>query len=116
MKKIILFIAVILVGLTMSITSKGNDNNQISDKSYYQNLDKMLVNVVRTSLEKEGYLSCGITLSSVTELNNVKEYTIKIHHHKITELNDNNKNLLMAKLENISYPYDDCKVNYVFVE
>lgn len=118
MKKILILIIMIVLGMAVSINAKGNDDKNVkaAEKVYQQNLDKNLVNVVRTSLEKEGYFSCGITLSSVTKLNENKEYTVKIHHDRISNLSDDDKDMLMARLEKITYPYDKCRVNYLFEE
>lgn len=116
MKKIIILLAAIILGLSFTQYVKGSEKENVSDEVYYKNLEKNFVEVLRTSLTKEGYSSAGITINSITRPCEDREYTVSIHHYLISELDENEKSELLGRLDKITYPYENCKISYKFVE
>lgn len=116
MGTIIAMIIIVMCSMAFGVSAKDNDSLQIKDKAYYRQLENTFSEVIRNSLEKEGYTNCGITINSISKLGEKKEYIVMIHHFLINELEDNERENLIAKLEVITYPYGDCNISYQFIE
>ncbi len=116
MKKLLFVLAVFITFILWGLNAKGADRDQVKDAQYYHQMEARFVELIRDNLEARGYGNCGVTLTTIIPLDAGREYTIKIHHHLISDMDMDGKELLMAELEKISYPFDECSVKYELVD
>lgn len=114
-RTIIIMSMIVMVLALCSVTVQGKENKEKNDKAYYRQLEDTFTEVIRNTLTKDGYTNCGITVNSISKLGEDREYTVMIHHHLISDMNDDEREQLLSKLETITYPYEDCLVSYEFV-
>lgn len=105
----------LLVGFSMTVYGKDNANKNANEKAYYRQLENTFTEAVRVGLSSEGFNNCGITVNSVTRCGEKREYTVMIHHYLISEMNDEEQEELLAKLDGITYPYEECAVIYKII-
>lgn len=113
-KAVALLLFVVSVGLFISINVKGSDDLK-KDSNYYINLENTFTDLIRVSLENSGYKNAGVTVTSVIDIDGSRDYRVKIHHYKIDELEDEKRAELMDMLTDITYPYDECDIDYIFI-
>lgn len=105
-KKFLLMTAILIVVTTFCATGtmqcQAKNNNPLNDNGC-KIAEKEYINQMKEKLEAEGYKNCGITMTNVTEENNERIYTVRIHHKGISRLNEAEKEQLKEKLRQISF-------------
>lgn len=112
-KNIIVWALVIMIAiLTFDMKAKGNDDTSAADSDYYHMLEDRCITVVKATLDNEGYSLAGINVSNVININGTRDYKIVIHHDRFAEVDEANKEQLLAKLSNITIIDSKCNVEY----
>lgn len=107
---IILFI--ILLGLYAGkINVLGRSNEEVLNQ-YYREMERDFTNSIQEELKAFGFRNAGITVSSVIEPGISREYSIKIHHGKLAECSSEELDIIMDRLEDITFPDSSCRVKY----
>ncbi len=70
--------------------------------AYFVQMEKETVKEVRAVLGSEGYFNSGVTLTRVTYTEDNVEYELTIHHAGLYEMDREDKQILIEKLDDIS--------------
>lgn len=113
-RKIGLFIVTMMVmGTVMTVKGQESRKARLEEK-YYQEAESEYLREVRAFLQEEGYENSGVTMTKVYEEDGGRSYTILIHHRKISTLEEPEKKALQEKLEDISFPIQNCHFCHSF--
>lgn len=108
-------VIVVCIFLMATIKVNGNDKT-VKDKNYYAAFEKTFTEVIKANLKEEGYINCGINVSCVIKPYSDREYKVRIHHNRISMLDENEKSILLSKLDSITFPYEECNIKYEFFD
>lgn len=111
----LLFIAVILFCAKGTVMSREKDGN-LADRQYYRVIENEYIGEMRDVLEECGYKNCGITMTKVMEKNMPNMYTVLIHHKRLRSLDENGRESLKTALSGVSFPVEESRFSYVFME
>ena len=67
-------------------------------------------------LEGQGYKNSGVTMDRVTEGGRSVEYTVTIHHRKISALESAERTELALECGKIAFPVEGCSLRHTFLE
>lgn len=122
MKKNILTIAgtVILVLISVlcisgTVISQEKGKSKVDEIFYYQ-AQQDYVKKVRHFLSEQGYKNSGVTMTYVLTDEGSREYTVTIHHKKISALDEGEKVQLKAACRQLAFPVEDCLIFHEFLE
>jgi len=113
-------ITIYLLGVVLAImlfalagrNVSGNSSIFADEREYYHELENTYREVIRQELAELGYSNSGITMSSMIELDGSRSYHIILHHDRISRLNIEEQEELMAGLNNIQFPEQSCMVEF----
>lgn len=87
-------------------------NEENADNSYYRELEQRYEQVLKRELGMDGYTNCGITITSIITPGLNREYTVKIHHRRLSQMSEEEQNKYLQELSKITFPDSSCSVNY----
>ena len=105
---------IIIFMTTMTVRSQSNIENAQMER-YYREQEAEMVKDVRQMLNDKGYDNSGITLTRVVNEDGSREYTLTVHHKKITQLSEAGKADLKLQLEECSFEGENCSFNQEFL-
>lgn len=85
------------------------------ERQYYSAMEKEYYADMRALLTREGYANSGITIRWVSEETGERNYTVMIHHRKITQLDDAGREALMRELMETEFQDARCTFCYEFL-
>lgn len=85
-------------------------------EGYYQELEKGLVEDARLLLSERGFANSGVMLTRVIDENGSRQYTLTVHHGRISKMSDEDRQILMAELEQIVFEDDNSIFFHKFFE
>lgn len=83
-------------------------------ESYYHEWEKQLTEDIREYLEKQGYENSGVMLTRVVDGEDVRQYTFRIHHRQIMELDETEREDLKEKLSQMLPADEKCTFSMNF--
>ena len=83
---------------------------------YYQELEKDLVEDARLLLSERGFANSGVMLTRVIDENGSRQYTLTVHHGRINKMSDEDRQILMAELEQIVFEDENSIFFHKFFE
>ena len=83
---------------------------------YEKALEQEYVEAVREYLEGQGYKNSGVTMDRVTEGGRSVEYTVTIHHRKISALESAERTELALECGKLAFPVEGCSLRHTFLE
>ncbi len=83
---------------------------------YYRMLEDEYVKEMRAFLEEQGYAFSGVTMNRVIYEDGSIEYKVMIHHRRISDLDAEQKEALLASCREIKFPVEGCSFRYEFLE
>ena len=99
---------VMTLSIALGITAvAGNRMKQEQLESYCRQQEKEMVAAVREFLEEEGYRNSGVMLRRTIFADGSCEYRITIHHGKMDKLDTEQKEALLAKVCDYSFPLEN---------
>lgn len=120
-KKQILFLAVpiLLILVTVfcmkeTVKSQRKEDRGVQNK-YYAALEKEYVNALRNELYRQGYTNSGITVRWTAEEDDMRCYTVMIHHNRINDLDESGQAALLRTLSEIEFEDAFCRFCYEFI-
>lgn len=114
---IITVLLVLIIAFCISGTVIGqNRSNAGAEEQYYRVAEREYVQEVRKLLEEKGYCNCGITMNRVIEENGTRRYTVTIHHRRIENLNDEQRNALALECQAIDFSAENCSIFHEFLD
>ena len=84
-------------------------------EAYYSIKENALVESVREFLNREGYTNSGVMLTRVVEADGSREYTLTVHHGKIDNMCEADRELLMGELEKIVFEDESSSFSHEFL-
>ncbi len=77
-------------------------------ENYYRERERQLVEDTREYLRRQGYENSGVMLTRVVDADGGREYTLSIHHSRITALSKEEQEKLADGLLEITFADQDC--------
>lgn len=84
-------------------------------EGYYREKEKTLVQDVKDFLDGEGFVHSGVMLTRVVDMDGSRVYTLTVHHGKIDKMCQENRTMLMERLEGIVFEDEDCSFRHEFL-
>lgn len=108
----VILVAVIffLIGGTVMSMS---DNDHLRNNHYYAALEQEYLQNARQLLEEEGLKNCGINLRWVDDGTGNREYTMLLHHRRLTRMSEEEIESLTDRLSETEFRDDACSFYYV---
>ena len=101
---IAVIISVLIISFCMTETVMGQSRTEHRrEKQYYSALEKEYYADMKALLTRKGYVNSGITIRWVLEETGERNYTVMIHHRRITQLDDVGKEDLLQELMKTEY-------------
>lgn len=75
---------------------------------YDRERERQLVEDIREFLRQQGYGNSGVMLTRVVDADGSREYTLSIHHRRITTLGEEERERLAEELQEIAFTDQDC--------
>ena len=102
MKKMGLLLTVVLVlAFTISMTAKAasfkENRREVSDKQY-RVMEEEFLSAARMILLEKGCKNAGVTLTYVTDMDGNREYTVCVHHEKLSIMEADEYGILQARI------------------
>lgn len=105
---------IIIFMTTMTVRSQ-SDIEVVELEHYYRELETEMVREVRGVLNDNGYDNSGVSLTRVVNEDGSREYTLTVHHKKITQLNDEGREELKLELQECNFNAENCSFNQEFL-
>lgn len=108
-------LSMIIIFMT-TMTVRSQSNIEVAEmERYYRDLETEMVREVRGLLNDKGYDNSGVSLTRVVEEDGSREYTLTVHHRKITQLSDEDKEALKLQLQECNFKAENCSFNQEFL-
>ena len=113
---IAVIISVLIISFCMTETVMGQSRTEHRrEKQYYSALEKEYYADMKALLTRQGYVNSGITIRWVLEETGERNYTVMIHHRRITQLDDVGKEDLLQELMKTEFQDAGCTFCYEFL-
>ena len=97
-----LWLVIILALSSAKVVSSREKLAQQELDRYFCQMEKETVKEVRNILGSQGYINSGVTLTRITEAEGQVEYVLNIHHERLYQIDDEERQELVEKLDDIS--------------
>ncbi len=109
---------VICFCITGTVYSKEKQSRK-EQEQYYRSVEAAYLSEVREWLGENGYENSGVTMTKVIEEDGSREYTLSVHHHKISNLEEGEQTSLKNELTGMDNPMEQvmdvpCRIQYCF--
>ena len=84
-------------------------------ENYYREREGRLVEDVREYLGQKGYVNSGVMLTRVVDADGSREYTLSIHHGRITGLSEQERERLTGSLQEMTFQDRDCIFTVIYL-
>lgn len=92
-------VLILVIAFCTTGTVMGMENGkERMDESGYKQVEKEYVTQVKSYLQKEGYENSGVVLTKVIYEDGSREYTLNVHHKRITKLSETEQEFLRSEL------------------
>lgn len=113
---IAVIISVLIISFCMTETVMGQSRTEHRrEKQYYSAMEKEYYADMKALLTRKGYVNSGITIRWVLEETGERNYTVMIHHRRITQLDDVGKEDLLQELMKTEFQDAGCTFCYEFL-
>lgn len=114
---IITVLLVLIIAFCISSTVIGqNKSDARAEEQYYHTAEQKYIQEIRDLLKEKGYSNSGITMNRVIEEDGTREYTVLIHHRRISRLSNEEKNALVRECQSINFSVENCSIFHEFLE
>ncbi|MCR5716880.1 MAG: hypothetical protein K6G23_08545 [Lachnospiraceae bacterium] len=112
---LILLTIALIIGciITMVQESQASEHALVTS---YETLEANYTTALRALLSQEGYRNCGISLTKVYTEEGGRDYTVQVHHHRISRSDDATKEALLRDLTSVRFPADNCTMHVEILE
>ncbi|MCI9144344.1 MAG: hypothetical protein HFH87_17285 [Lachnospiraceae bacterium] len=111
----VLFLTLITVFCSAGTAMSRSDLSIQELEGYYHEKEQELVDEAKELLEAKGFANSGVMLTRVVDREGRREYTITVHHGKITRLCEEEQTVLMSELEKIVFEDENSVFNHRFI-
>ena len=102
MKKIVVLltmVTVLVLGIGMTVKAAPSKDDYKISKEQYHVMEEEYLETVRDILLEKGCKNAGITLTYITDAEENRSYTVKIHHAKLERMEEQELTLLEARIQ-----------------
>ena len=85
-------------------------------EGYYQVLEEGMVEDARQMLSARGFANSGVMLTRMIDESGSRQYTLTVHHGRINKMSEEDRQILMAELEQIAFEDENCVFFHKFFE
>ena len=85
-------------------------------EGYYQVLEDELVEDARQLLSERGFANSGVMLTRMIDESGSRQYTLTVHHGRINKMSEEDRQILLAELEQIVFEDENCTFFHKFFE
>lgn len=85
-------------------------------EGYYRQLEKGLVEDARLFLYEKGFADSGVMLTRVIDESGSRQYTLTVHHGRITRMDEEERQVLMAELQQLVFEDENSIFFHKFFE
>jgi len=98
-------VLLVLVSAYFCVETVNCRNNVAAEEveAYYREKEAQLVRETREFLCSEGFLNSGVMLTKVVDAQGGREYTLTVHHGRIDEMTEEERAVLMSKMEQLVF-------------
>lgn len=113
---VVLTLLIVLVGTYFySMTAKSLQAKRDAEvESSYASLEQDMVRAVRGYLNRVGFKNSGVMLTRVVDGEGYRQYKLTVHHAKIDEMEEGERELLADKLSQFAFVDSMCDFRYEF--
>lgn len=113
---VVLTLLIVLVGTYFySMTAKSLQAKRDAEvESSYASLEQDMVRAVRGYLNRVGFKNSGVMLTRVVDGEGYRQYKLTVHHAKIDEMEEGERELLADKLSQFAFVDNMCDFRYEF--
>lgn len=84
-------------------------------EAYYHAKEQELVQKTREYLNKAGFVNSGVMLTRVVDAEGARDYTMTVHHHRISKLDREDREALIEELKEFDFTSEECSFSYKFL-
>lgn len=112
-------VTVLLVLITalffgMTVRSETDDAARRNER-YYREKERELTGEIRAFLESRGLKDSGVMLTRVVEEDGSRAYTVTVHHGRIDEMEDAERDELLRCLAELDFEEEGCSFAHKFL-
>lgn len=98
-------VLLVLVTAYFCVETVKCENNVAAEELeiFYQEKEAWLVKETRDFLREEGFQNSGVMLTKVVDTDGSREYTLTVHHGKIDEMTEEERAILLGKMEHLMF-------------
>ncbi len=101
----------LMIFFCVSMTVSSNGKGATSEKAAYCHyLEKDYEAQARAIMNENGYWNSGITMTRISNADGTREYTVALHHERLTKASTEQKSELFDSLRTIEF--DDGEVHF----
>lgn len=108
---LVLFTAFCVV---MTVKSQSNVE-EVAVENYYREKEQEVLADTRAYLNREGFTNSGVTLTRVVDAEGNREYIITVHHRKISNLQEDDRETLRMALQGLVFEEENCSFCHTFL-
>ena len=114
---VVTMLLILIIAFCICGTAFGQNRgrNQAQER-YYRAMEQEYVKEIRKLLTERGYCNSGVTMNRVVQEDGSRQYTVTIHHRRITRLDEEQQNELLDECRMIDFPVEDCTFCHEFLE
>lgn len=109
---LILIIAFCISGTVISQNKHGSR----AEARYFNAIEQEYTKAVRKLLAEKGCENSGITMTRVTDTDGSREYTVTIHHRRLSRLSEEEKQELLSECKDLEFPDKESRLFHKFLE
>lgn len=84
-------------------------------EEYYLAKEQELTREIREKLEEKGFENSGVMVTRVVETDGSRRYTVTVHHGRIDDMCDEEREKLLDELKEINFTDDRCSFFHQFL-
>lgn len=111
---VVTFVLILIIALCAggTVRSESRDEAQRVENRVQE---QQLMADVRCYLKENGYSNSGVTLTYVTDEDGSPEYTFTIHHNRINDMSEEEREALSAELMQACNASGSCSISYEYL-
>lgn len=112
MTVLLVLAAALLFGETVR---SGTDLGVRETEEYYLEKERELTAEIRELLRQKGFANSGVMVTRVVEEDGSRRYTVTVHHGRIDDMNDAEREELLGCIEVLSFADGNCSFTHRFL-
>ena len=85
------------------------------EAEYYDKMESEYIAAVKSVLSQYSCDCSGVTMTKIMEEGKARNYTVKIYDKRIREMEQGEREVLLAELQQITFPDETCIFSHLFI-